>query len=202
MPVSRQAAPSEGGGRCRAQLYGVAARRSQQRGRPLSGTKVSARALRKRGCRAPGDLTPYLNGDVFLGDITGTRIRSLQLQPLRRASASDGVHRTSAGSERGTCTCGRAHRARARRNLRSAFRAHRARARRYLRSVGSCGEVSHSSSIRVRRASGSDGGHCASASSDTWGRAHRARACCCLRGAGSCGGALLQLQPCTPRQRQ
>ena len=124
---------------------------SQRRGRPLSGTKVSARALRKRGCRAPGDLTPCLNGDVFLGDTTGTRIRSLQLQPLRRASASDGVHRASAGSERGTCTCGRAH---------------RARARRYLRSVGSCGEVSHSSSSRVRHASASDGGHRASAGSE------------------------------------
>ena len=68
---SRQAAPSEGSGRCRAQLYDVATCRSQQRGRPLSGTKVSARALRKRGCRAPGDLTPCLNGDVFIGDTLG-----------------------------------------------------------------------------------------------------------------------------------
>ena len=61
-----------------------------------------------------------------------------------RASASEGVHLASAGSERGTSTCGRAHRARVRRNLRSA---------------GSCGGVSHSSSSRVRRASASDGIH-------------------------------------------
>ena len=44
-PLSRQAAPSEGGGRCRAQLYGVATCRSQQRGRPLSGTALRCRDM-------------------------------------------------------------------------------------------------------------------------------------------------------------
>ena len=54
---------------------------------------------------------------------------------VRRASASDGAHRASAGSERGTSTSGRVHRASARRSLRSA---------------GSCGGVSHSSFSRAR----------------------------------------------------
>ena len=43
--VSRHAVPSKGGGRCRAQLYGVATCRSQQRGRPLSGTALRCRDM-------------------------------------------------------------------------------------------------------------------------------------------------------------
>ena len=61
MPVSRHAVPSEGGGHC--------------------GAPRSRRAFCANGGvgRLETSLTPCLNGDVFLGDTTGTRIRSIQL---------------------------------------------------------------------------------------------------------------------------
>ena len=79
MPVSRQAAPSEGGGRCRAQLYGVATCRSQQRGRPLSGTKVSVRWL----SRDASESSKLFSSTPAARHIDGTTVSEEGAQVLR-----------------------------------------------------------------------------------------------------------------------
>ena len=86
---------------------------------------------------------------------------------VRHASASDGLHRASAGSERGTCTCGRVHRASASRYLRSAGSRGRvcSCACRYLRSASD--GVHRASAGSERGTSTCDGVHCASASRPT-----------------------------------